>query len=106
MATVSLPTFNVLATHWLFPNAPPAPPTNTFMIQFYVAPRGLLDIQPNNNNLWQPPLIVRAPKGTAITRNDVFGIAGSLNALYKCRFVEACHLGFTNEYVYAIVEQL
>lgn len=101
----NLPVFNVQVKIYAAGSTPPAGLLQTVNGQFYVGSRGILDIQPNNNNLWQPPIYIRLPKGTTITRNQLVTIVGSLWDVYKVRWVEAMHLGFPNEYVAAIVEQ-
>jgi hypothetical protein len=101
----SLPVFNVAFDRWAAPALPPAPPTSSGLCQLYIASRGLFDVQPNNINFWDPPVILRCPKGTVIFPTDHVAVVGALSSIYKVRWVDAIHLGFTNEYVYAVLQQ-
>jgi hypothetical protein len=101
-----LPTFNLTSRVWRPPHEPPGEPTFITPSQLYIASRGLIDIQPGQDHLWQPPIYLRVPKTTFLRRNDVVEVEEGDGYFYRVRWAEKVHRGFPNEYVTAIMEQL
>lgn len=102
----TVPVFNLAVNLWRPPNAPPAVPTSVFAGQLYFPTRGMLDITPGDNALWNPPIYLRCPIGTDVRVNDVVEIAAGDGWIYKVRWVDRMHRGFPNEYVGAVLEHV
>lgn len=105
MSAYTLPNFNLTVSIWDSGHAPPAPPQRTAQGQFYIASKGLFDVTPGDNALWQPPIYLRCPFGTILQVNGYVTVPGGLAAKYRIRWVENIHLGLSNQYVTAILEQ-
>jgi hypothetical protein len=100
------PVFNLVIAIWDPPHSPRfVPPDRTAFGQMYVTSKIGLDVRRNQDNIWQPPIFVRCPKGTDMSADGYVVIPGGFAPAYKIRFVEVIHLGQSNEYVSAIVEQ-
>lgn len=101
----TLPVFNLTCNLWRPPSVTTDPPDDTFDCQLYIPSRGMLDITPGDDDLWQPPIYVRAPKGTDIRQDDILEVDDGDGWYYRVRWIERMHRGFSNEYFVALVEQ-
>jgi hypothetical protein len=105
MSAYTLPSFNLTISIWDAGQSTSNPPARTALGQFYVASKGMFDVQPNDNQLWQPPIYCRFPIGTLLQVNGHLAVPGARAPHYRIRWVETVHLGFSNQYITAIVEQ-
>jgi hypothetical protein len=100
-----LPSFNVFASVWRPPNAPPATEDFTYACQLYFTSKGQFDIEPRTFENYNPPIYLRVPKGTDLQVDDIVECEPASGWFYVVRFVERVHLGFANEYFLGILEQ-
>jgi len=100
------PIFNVDCNIWHAPSLPPAAPDLFTQCQLYVNSRGLLDIDEFNDVEWVPPVYLRLPFGTDVRRLDLVECGAGTGNWYHVRWVERMHLGFTNQYTVALLNQL
>jgi len=101
----TVPVFNITVNIWHAGNAPPDPPDLSPLAQLYIPSRGLLDIQPGEDELWQPPIYLRVAVGTDLRHQDIVEAAAGDGWFYRTRWVERMHRGFPNEYFVGILEQ-
>jgi hypothetical protein len=110
----SLPNFNLEGKFYqsgLIPGVDP--PSINLPCQLYLLSRLSQDITPGETFVWVPPLIVRT--SVELIRFASGGWVGGYVSIvdtttgrpniYYIRWWEACHMGFTNEYIAVLVEQ-
>jgi hypothetical protein len=106
MASYVLPTFNVLADIWTYPNAPPgAPDFVGVLCQLYLGSRYPIVFPTKNALDAQVPVEIRFPMGTSVNRRDTIAVPSASILYYTVLFVEREHYGFANEYVIALALQ-
>lgn len=96
----NLPIFNLTASIWRMPNVPPAAPDFTLQAQLY------LNSRPQGQDGAVTTLYLRVPKGSDLQPTDKVDPDGNGNWYYKVDEVEPAHLGFANEYLVGILEQI
>lgn len=99
------PVFNVTVNVWRPPAIPGDPPTFTYLAQLYIYSRGSTDITPTDVLTYQPRVDLRLAKGTDIEVNDVVEADENSGWFYLVRWHDRMHLGFSNEYTVAVLEQ-
>jgi len=104
-----LPSFNILCDIWTVGKYPDvdAPTYVDVPCQLYVNSKGLLDIEPDDQWAWVPPIWVRMPLShfTQWGVATIFSAPKGLSEFYKARWKNRMHAGFPNEYLVAVVEQ-
>lgn len=101
-----LPFFNLTVQIWDPPNDPTtAPPDRSSKAQFYFSFTVGFSIHRNKNDRWNPLLAVRCPMNTILLQDGAVVVPGGLSPFYRIRWVEPVHLGMSNEYVQAWVDQ-
>lgn len=101
----SLPDFNLVASLWRSPDAWPGTVTATSNVQLYLTSRPLLDVTPGDPTAWVPPVYVRFPALFDVRPDDQLEVPSGTDRIYRVRWVDDCHKGFSNEYRVALVEQ-
>jgi len=106
MGFFTLPTFNQSCDIWHDGTPTTDPPDLSPACQLYLNTRGLLDIDPSDDTLWQPPVWLRVPPGTDVRALDTVECPPTSGGVYHVRWIERVHLGFPNEYAVALLDQI
>jgi len=102
MPVYTLPSFNLLGSAWIDPNAPDLDTADVVDVacQFYIYSRGAFDINIGFLELWSPPIYLRLdptnrPFDVGIW---IWEVPSASGRYYRVRWKEILHLGFPNEY--------
>lgn len=105
----SIPQFNCLCDIWTSPDTPSgdAPAFENVAVQVYVPSRGMLDIEPGQQQIWVPPIYLRFSVDSEVEWRTgwIFYVQTMNPGHYIARWKERVHHGFGNEYLTVLVEQ-
>lgn len=99
-----LPIFNITANIWRATSSLLDPPDVVTPAQLYFYSRSVIPLTPGDDNVFQPTMLLRVPKGTSLEDGDQIEAAAGDAWFYRCRWVDRVHRGFPNEYLVGVLE--
>jgi len=101
-----LPTFNTSCDVWHTGTPTTDPPDMSPDCQLYFNSRTNVDVDPTDDNAFNPIIWLRVPRLTDLRVDDTVECPPGSGWTYRVRWTDRVHLGFANEYFVGALEQL